>query len=98
MSARYLAGKLSSHLFVCVCVRVRARVCVCVHACSEFSKSPQLLQFTGRHCKLRRSDGALLATSLSPFPILLHQHASAGHWEPAVRLCRFVKVSRGGGP
>lgn len=61
---------------------------------SDFSKSPQLMQFTGRHCKLRRSDGALLATSLSQFPILLHQHAASGNWEAAIRLCRFVKVSK----
>ena len=61
--------------------------------CSDFSKSPQLLQFTGHHCNLRRSDGALLATSVTPFSVLLHQHANAGHWDAAVRLCRFAKVN-----
>lgn len=58
---------------------------------SEFSRSPQLLQFTGNHCTLRRSDGALITTSISPFPAILHQHAAASKWEAATRLCRFVK-------
>ena len=30
--------------------------------------------------------------SVSPYPSVLHQHAQAGRWEEAVRLCRFVKV------
>lgn len=64
--------------------------------CSEVSRSPQLVQFTGRHCILRRSDGASIATALSPFPTLLHQHAATGNWEAAVRLCRFVEVGGGG--
>ena len=31
-------------------------------ACSEFSKNPRILTFTGSHCTLRRSDGAIITT------------------------------------
>eukprot|EP00731_Ephydatia_muelleri_P030250 Em0021g773a len=48
---------------------------------NEFAKNPQLLSFTGNHCSLRRSDGALITTSIPPFPAILHQHASA--WQVA---------------
>ncbi|XP_064394634.1 intraflagellar transport protein 80 homolog [Halichondria panicea] len=58
---------------------------------SEFSKSPQVVGFVGNQCTLRRSDGALIRTSLSPLPGLLHQHTSARRWEAATKLCRFVK-------
>ncbi|KAL5476125.1 hypothetical protein EMCRGX_G026033 [Ephydatia muelleri] len=58
---------------------------------NEFAKNPQLLSFTGNHCSLRRSDGALITTSIPPFPAILHQHASVGKWQLATHLCRFVK-------
>ena len=31
-------------------------------AYSEFSKNPRILTFTGSHCTLRRSDGAVITT------------------------------------
>ena len=31
--------------------------------------------------------------SVSPFPAILHQYATASKWDAATKLCRFVKVS-----
>jgi intraflagellar transport protein 80 len=63
---------------------------------SEFSKNPLIVNFTGNHCTLRRSDGAVISTSISPFPAVLHNQerpSAGGSLEGAVRLCRFVKDS-----
>ena len=46
---------------VCVCVQY-LYIYIYIHACSDFSKAPQLLQFIGNYCTLRRSDGALITT------------------------------------
>ena len=66
-------------------------MCVYIYF-SEFSKSPQILHYSGHHCNLRRSDGARVATATSPFPALLHQHVATNNWDAALRLCRFVQV------
>jgi intraflagellar transport protein 80 len=58
---------------------------------SNFKKSAQLVQFVGNCCTLRRDDGALITTSVSPFPAILHQHAASSKWDAATKLCRFVK-------
>ena len=59
---------------------------------SEFGKNPQLLQFVGNHIVIRRAEGSLVSTSISPYPAILHSYVQAGRWDDAVRLCRFVKV------
>ena len=78
---------LKYHLLVCS---------VCFYACfcdySEFGKNPQLLQFVGNHIVIRRAEGSLVSTSISPYPAILHSYVQAGRWDDAVRLCRFVKV------
>lgn len=33
-------------------------------------------------------------TRISPYPSMLHKYASESKWDDAIRLCRFVKVSR----
>ncbi|XP_065889257.1 intraflagellar transport protein 80 homolog isoform X3 [Dysidea avara] len=58
---------------------------------NEFVKNPQIVHFLGNQCTLRRTDGALITTSISPFPGLLHEYANSSKWNEAIRLCRFVK-------
>ena len=59
---------------------------------SEFGKNPQIVDFLGNHITIRRADGALVSTGISPYPAMLHDLVNSGRWEDAVRLCRFVKV------
>ncbi|OWF41163.1 intraflagellar transport protein 80 homolog [Mizuhopecten yessoensis] len=58
---------------------------------SEFGKNPQLLQFNGNHVIIRRAEGSIVSTSISPHPCILHSYVYSGRWNDAVRLCRFVK-------
>jgi len=58
---------------------------------SSFGKNPQLVQFAETHVTVRRSDGALMSSSVSPFPSLLYEYVQSVEWEAATRLCRFVK-------
>jgi intraflagellar transport protein 80 len=79
-----------------VCVNNHDFVCKCkiyVLYFSEFGKNPQLLQFVGNHIVIRRAEGSLVSTSISPYPAILHSYVQSGRWDDAVRLCRFVKVS-----
>ena len=59
---------------------------------SEFGKNPQILQFVGNHVMIRRADGSIVSTTISPYPAILHSYVQSGRWDDAVRLCRFVKV------
>jgi len=58
---------------------------------SEFGKNPQLLSFIGNHVTIRRSEGSLVTTGITPYPSILLEYVSGGKWDDAVRLCRFVK-------
>ncbi|XP_048859543.1 intraflagellar transport protein 80 homolog isoform X3 [Brienomyrus brachyistius] len=58
---------------------------------SEFSRSPQILSYVGSQVTIRRGDGSLVYSSVSPYPALLHQYAGHAHWDDALRLCRFAK-------
>ncbi|XP_030071802.1 intraflagellar transport protein 80 homolog [Microcaecilia unicolor] len=58
---------------------------------SEFSKNPQIVSFEGNRVTIRRADGSLVHTNVSPYPAILHEYVGASKWENAVRLCRFVK-------
>ncbi|XP_072330575.1 intraflagellar transport protein 80 homolog isoform X4 [Scyliorhinus torazame] len=58
---------------------------------SEFGKSPQIVNYVGNQVTIRRADGSLIYTSISPYPAILHEYVSASRWDDAVRLCRFVK-------
>ncbi|XP_044147988.1 intraflagellar transport protein 80 homolog [Bufo gargarizans] len=58
---------------------------------SEFSKSPQIVSFVGNRVTIRRSDGSLVHTNISPYPAIIHDYITAAKWNEAVRLCQFVK-------
>lgn len=68
----------------------RSYFCIHVQNLSEFGKNPQLLLFRDSFVTLRRADGALISTSVSPYPVILHEILSKDvkKWEDAVRLCR----------
>ena len=54
----------------------------------EFGKHPQLVAFDGNQVSVRRADGSLMATSVSPYPAALHSYATSNRWSDATRLCR----------
>ncbi|XP_078522985.1 intraflagellar transport protein 80 homolog [Lissotriton helveticus] len=58
---------------------------------SEFGKNPQIVSFVGNRVTVRRADGSLVHTNISPYPAILHEYVTSSKWEDAVRLCRFVK-------
>lgn len=41
--------------------------------------------------QVRRSDGAVVSASVSPYPAILEKFCAVAEWEPALRLCRYVK-------
>ena len=59
---------------------------------SDFGKNPSISAFGGSQVSLRRSDGCQVATSISPYPAVLHNYVAQEKWDDAVRLCRFIKV------
>ena len=59
---------------------------------SEFGKNPVLVSFDGNHLTIRRVDGSLVTSSVSPFPSVLHGYVASSRWDDALRLCRLVKV------
>lgn len=58
---------------------------------SEFGKNPHLLSFLGKHVTIRRAEGSVVSTGISPYPTTLHTYVQMSKWDDAVRLCRFVK-------
>jgi len=56
-----------------------------------FGKNPYITGFYGPRITIRRADGALVTTSVSPYPPMLYNFVASARWEEAVRLCRFVK-------
>ncbi|CAM9606713.1 unnamed protein product [Chrysoparadoxa australica] len=57
----------------------------------EYGKLPQIRSFFSGRIAIRRADGALLSTSVSHYPGMLHEFVTAGRWTEAIQLCRFVK-------
>lgn len=57
----------------------------------DFGKNPQIISFLGNVCSMRRADGSLCSTVISPYPMILHKYTTESKWADAVRLCRFVK-------
>lgn len=51
------------------------------------------MSFEGNHIGVRRSDGALVNSVISPHVSVLHGYAEASLWQDALRLCRALKVS-----
>ncbi|XP_023711172.2 intraflagellar transport protein 80 homolog isoform X2 [Cryptotermes secundus] len=60
---------------------------------SEFGKNPVVVSFDGNHLGVRRVDGSLVTSSVSPYPSVLHGYAASSRWDDALRLCRFIKDS-----
>ncbi|XP_039612497.1 intraflagellar transport protein 80 homolog isoform X1 [Polypterus senegalus] len=58
---------------------------------SDFSRSPHILNYVSNQVTIRRSDGSLVYTNISPYPAILHEYVNCSRWDDAVRLCRFVK-------
>nr|CAD7260712.1 unnamed protein product [Timema shepardi] len=58
---------------------------------SEFGKSPTVMSFVGNHLRVRRMDGSLVNSVISPYPTVLHGYTSASRWDDALRMCRFVR-------
>ncbi|KAK2150951.1 hypothetical protein LSH36_381g02111 [Paralvinella palmiformis] len=58
---------------------------------SEFGKKPHLLSFIGKQVAIRRAEGSVISTTISPYPSMLHDCVNHNRWDDAVRLCRFVK-------
>ncbi|KAM8954240.1 intraflagellar transport protein 80 homolog [Pelodytes ibericus] len=58
---------------------------------SEYSKAPQIVSFVGNMVTIRRSDGSLVHTNISPYPAILHDYFNSLKWDDAVGLCHFVK-------
>ncbi|XP_035384263.1 intraflagellar transport protein 80 homolog isoform X2 [Electrophorus electricus] len=58
---------------------------------SEFSRAPHILNYAGGQVTVRRADGSLVYSLVSPYPTLLHEYAGSARWEDALRLCRFAK-------
>lgn len=57
----------------------------------NLGKSPQLISFINNTCTMRRGDGSVIYTLISPYPSFLHDYIKAQNWEDAMRLCRFVQ-------
>eukprot|EP00656_Telonema_subtile_P024080 TRINITY_DN258_c0_g1_i1.p1 TRINITY_DN258_c0_g1~~TRINITY_DN258_c0_g1_i1.p1 ORF type:complete len:716 (+),score=148.95 TRINITY_DN258_c0_g1_i1:176-2323(+) len=66
----------------------------CVKDGANLGKNPQLVHFSDTHITIRRSDGALVSSSVSPFPSLLYEYVQAAEWDAATKLSRFVKDQR----
>ena len=58
---------------------------------AEWGKTAEIAEFRGTRVQVRRSDGALHCASVSPYPAMLERFCAGGEWEPALRLCRYVK-------
>lgn len=58
---------------------------------SDFGKNPQIISFVGNHISIRRADGSLVSSAVSPYPSVLHGYVSSHRWDDAVRLCRYIK-------
>ncbi|RXG60139.1 Intraflagellar transport protein 80-like protein [Armadillidium vulgare] len=58
---------------------------------NEFGKNADIDSFVENTITIRRLDGSIVTTSVSPYPALLHSYVLANKWDDALRLARFVK-------
>jgi len=58
---------------------------------SDWGKAAEIVEFRGTRVQVRRSDGATVCAWVSPYPSILERFCSNAEWEPALRLCRYVK-------
>jgi intraflagellar transport protein 80 len=57
----------------------------------QLGKTAEIVEFAATRVQVRRSDGAIVTFSVSPYPAMLERFCSAVEWEQALRLCRYVK-------
>jgi intraflagellar transport protein 80 len=60
-------------------------------AAGEFGKNPTIVSFLSNSVSVRRADGSLVTTAVSPYPSMLLEYGLSSRWTEATRLCRFVK-------
>lgn len=58
---------------------------------ADFLKMAAISTFVGTGVTVRRADGTVLATTVSPYPGMLYEFTASADWDKAVRLCRYVK-------
>ena len=57
----------------------------------DLGKTAEILDFRHTRVQVRRSDGAVVTFSGSPYPAMLEKFcvgSNGADWEPALRLCR----------
>ncbi|VBB35204.1 unnamed protein product, partial [Acanthocheilonema viteae] len=59
---------------------------------NNFEKSSYLHNFVGSHILVRRSDGAFVPCTVTPFAFALNSFITANKWDQAIRLCRHIRV------
>ena len=57
----------------------------------DWGKTAEIVEFRDTRTQVRRSDGSIVCAVVSPYPSILERFCSALEWEPALRLCRYVK-------
>uniref|UniRef100_A0A1I7VWG2 WD_REPEATS_REGION domain-containing protein n=1 Tax=Loa loa TaxID=7209 RepID=A0A1I7VWG2_LOALO len=60
---------------------------------NDFGKSAYLQNFVGSHISVRRSDGALIPCTITPFAPALNSCVAANKWDQAIRLCRHIRAN-----
>lgn len=60
----------------------------------DYRKSPQILEFLGSTCSLKRAEGSIVVANVSAHPAVLARAAKDQRWEDCVRLCRLVDDKR----
>ena len=58
---------------------------------ADWGRTAEIADFRDAHVTVRRADGALVSSWVSPYPAILERFCAAAEWEPALRLCRYVK-------
>ena len=58
---------------------------------NDLGKTAEIVDFRTTRVQIRRSDGAVMTFCVSPYPSILEKYCIAAEWEPALRLCRYVK-------
>ena len=58
---------------------------------ADWGKTCEIIEFRETRVQVRRSDGAVVCAWVSPYPAMLEQFCGRSEWEPALRLCRYVK-------
>jgi intraflagellar transport protein 80 len=55
---------------------------------SEFGKNASIANFHGNSISVRRADGSLVTTAVSPYPAVLFEYTMSNRWTEATKLCR----------